>query len=124
MIHGDHRQGKQGDIADKGGQGAGDDRLHTADVRRHPGNGFSLPVSCEEPVGHIQEVPEHLVPHIEGNVLGHPDVQPGLEHPDEVGEYQHAEGRADKPDEDVKVASDKPVVHDSAHQYRRHYRQP
>ena len=71
-------------VGENAGEGAGHDGFHAGNVAGHAGDDIPLVGGSEEPLGHLLQVPVHLVAHVIGNVLRDPVVQVVLADTDQV----------------------------------------
>ena len=91
LEHGSQREYKGYRIRKDALEGVGYNGFYSAYIRGHPGYYIALVVRSKEPLRHLLEVPEHLVPHIEGDMLGDPCVYIALSHSYEIGKKRYGE---------------------------------
>ena len=119
LEHGHDRHDEGDSIGQDAPEGIYDHRLHTVDIRGHTGHDIPLVIRGIEALGHFRQVFKHLIPHIEGNMLGDPGVDVAFRHADEIRRQRDAQRRSYENDQQPHVSPDQTFVDDLTGEDRR-----
>ena len=114
LKHGRNRHHQRQHVGQDAGEGAGHYAFHPADIAGHPGDHVPLVGGGKKALAHFLKMPEHLVAHVIGDMLGHPGVQIALGHADQVRPQRQPQGQHDVQDQRLQIPPDQPLVQNFA----------